>query len=92
MAIGQSPDCQTSVIKWLTHYESAQYLGISPSQYRRDKALLSHLGIIDRDKYSKGNDYPTLAILQEFRQLIVERGRKSAAKELLRRHQDNADQ
>lgn len=80
-----------STICWLSHEQSANFLGVHISQYRRDSSLLDSLGIIQRDKYAKGCDRNTLETLQEFRRLAVQRGRKSAAKELLLRRNQNGN-
>jgi hypothetical protein len=70
-------------IDWLPHDQAASFLGIHISQYRRDLALLNDLGLIQRKKYGKGSDRVTLELLQEFRQLVKERGRYDAALEII---------
>lgn len=80
-----------SLICWVTHEQASLFLGVHISQYRKDASLLHDLGLIDREKYSKGIDRNTLETLANFRQLAVERGRKSAAKELLLRRNQNGN-
>ncbi len=88
MAVVQETFDLPSTIDWLSHNQASSFLGVHLSQYRRDLALLNDLGIIQRDKYAKGCDRVTLEHLQEFRQLVNERGRRAAAKEIIRRKKD----
>ena len=76
------------IIDWVTHEQASDFLGIHITQYRKDASLLHDLGLIDREKYSKGISRDALEILAIFRELSLERGRKSAAKEIIKRVQN----
>ncbi|MEH2393852.1 MAG: hypothetical protein V7K21_20035 [Nostoc sp.] len=63
-------------IDWLPINLSAQELGLHPSQIRRDRAVLSELGLI---RYTRGGLYrEAFECVRLFRKLVDERGRGEA--------------
>lgn len=91
IAIQEKRELDPSIC-WVSHEQASEFLGVHITQYRKDASLLYELGLIDREKYSKGISRESLEILAIFRELSLERGRKSACKELLKRKENNANQ
>ena len=73
-------------IDWLTNASIEELLGISPSLLRQDKAVLRELDLIDLPERPRGCDRQTIELLIQFRQLVNERGRIEAIKEIWRRY------
>ena len=71
-------------VSWLSNSSIEQLLGISPSVLRQDKAVLKELELIDLPERSRGCDREVIEILIRFRQLVRERGRTEAIKEIWR--------
>jgi hypothetical protein len=63
-------------IDWLPIATAASLLGLHASQVRRDRALLSELGLIDYTR--KGLRREAFECIQIFRGLVTERGRPEA--------------
>jgi hypothetical protein len=71
-----------SQIDWIPISLAASLLGIHPSQVRRDRAVLRELDLIDYTSHSGGFTRKTLESLFIFRQLVNQRGRTEAIKQI----------
>ncbi|MEH2384162.1 MAG: hypothetical protein V7K27_35635 [Nostoc sp.] len=71
-----------SQIDWIPMSLAASLLGIHPSQVRRDRAVLQELDLIDYTSHSGGFTRKTLESLWIFRQLVSQRGRTEAIKQI----------
>ncbi len=71
-----------SQIDWIPMSLAASLLGVHPSQVGRDRAVLQELELIDYTSYSGGFTKKTLKSLWIFRQLVNQRGRTEAIKQI----------
>ncbi|MCT7969722.1 hypothetical protein NG799_25755 [Laspinema sp. D1] len=71
-------------VSWLSNSSIEQLLGISSSLLRQDKAVLKELELIELPERSRGCNREAIEILIKFRQLVKERGRTEAIKEIWR--------
>lgn len=73
-------------ISWLNNSQIEDLLQISPSVLRRDKSTLRSLKLLKIPERAKGCGRDGIQLLMEFRQLIEERGREEAIKEIWRNY------
>jgi hypothetical protein len=71
-------------VNWLSNSSIEQLLGISSSLLRQDKAVLKELELIELPERSRGCNREAIEMLIKFRQLVKERGRTEAIKEIWR--------
>jgi hypothetical protein len=71
-------------VSWLSNPSIEQLLGISSSLLQQDKAVLKELELIELPERSRGCNREAIEILIKFRQLVKERGRTEAIKEIWR--------
>lgn len=73
-------------ISWLNNSQIEDLLQISSSVLRRDKSTLRSLKLLKIPERSRGCEREGIQLLMEFRQLVEERGREAAIKEIWSKH------
>ncbi|MBD1887949.1 hypothetical protein [Coleofasciculus sp. FACHB-SPT9] len=69
---------------WITRSQAKKLLDISDAQLRRDQRVLLELGVkgFDYQPYEEGFTLEAFNVLNEFRELVREKGRKRAISEI----------